>query len=364
MGSWRAASARESQHGPLCKDSTACFVDDGTSETWAVDPREASGDSDGTGSGASPPPDDKQDTHRRGRLPLRTWHEMTTEDFRAMKEAGTGTIAILPVSAIEQHGPHLPCSVDMHINQGILERALQLADPSLPVTVLPMQPIGKSDEHIAFPGTLTLSVETLTSMWLDIGESVHRAGVRKMVIFNSHGGQPQVMDIVARELRVRHGMLVVVLSWFGFGLPRGVVSAHEQLHGIHGGEIETSMMMHLQPHLVRIHLAQNFEPTSVELAQRFDHLLPEGGVGFGWMSHDLHPSGAMGNASAATREKGEVLVEHAAEKLAELLAEVDAFPLSFMRPTSEAGGWSASGMAESERSEGAAELSGGVEAGT
>lgn len=219
-------------------------------------------------------------------------------------------------------------------------------------------------------------------MWLDIGESVHRAGIRKMVIFNSHGGQPQIMDIVARELRVRHGMLVVVLSWFGFGLPRGIVSAHEQLHGIHGGEIETSMMMHLQPDLVRPHLAANFEASSVELAERFQHLLPEGGVGFGWMSHDLHPSGALlrclmdpclsrpflvsrlacsrrwrpvkklrvawcctagatGNAAAATPEKGEALVEHAAAKLSELLAEVDAFPMAFFRPAADAGGWTA-----------------------
>ena len=120
---------------------------------------------------------------------------------------------------------------------------------------------------------------------------MRRAGINKMVIFNSHGGQPQVMDIVARELRVRHGMLVVVLSWFGFGLPDGIVSRHEQMHGIHGGEIETSMMLHLRPEAVRMELAEDFEPASVELQQRFRHLLPEGGVGFGWMSQDLHPSG-------------------------------------------------------------------------
>lgn len=120
---------------------------------------------------------------------------------------------------------------------------------------------------------------------------MHRAGVRKLIIFNSHGGQPQIMDVVARELRVRHKMLVVVLSWFGFGLPDGLISRHEQVHGIHGGEIETSMMLHLKPQSVRMHLAQNFEPVSVELRREFKLLQPEGAVGFGWMSQDLHASG-------------------------------------------------------------------------
>jgi len=330
---------RESQHGPVCKDSAACFLDEGEGEEGeASEGHEPASSKHGQ---QSSPARHHMTNGDKEKLPLRIWYEMTTEDFRMMKDSGVDPIAILPVSAIEQHGPHLPCSVDMHINQGILKRALELADPALPLTVLPMQPIGKSDEHTAFPGTLSLSAQTLTSLWLDIGESVHRAGIRKMVIFNSHGGQPQIMDIVARELRVRHGMLVVVLSWFGFGLPRGIVSAHEQLHGIHGGEIETSMMMHLQPDLVRPHLAANFEASSVELAERFQHLLPEGGVGFGWMSHDLHPSGATGNAAAATPEKGEALVEHAAAKLSELLAEVDAFPMAFFRPAADAGGWTA-----------------------
>ena len=137
----------------------------------------------------------------------RQWVEMTTKDFGQVDMAEV--IAILPVAAIEQHGPHLPVEVDTAINRGVLARAMELLPADFPVTVLPAMPVGKSNEHIAYPGTLTLSAETLIRLWTEIGESVARAGVRKFVLFNSHGGQPQLADIVARDLRVRHDMFVV-----------------------------------------------------------------------------------------------------------------------------------------------------------
>src|SRR5580700_5839442 len=159
------------------------------------------------------------------------WVEMTTEDFQQSDMASA--IAILPVAAIEQHGPHLPVEVDTAINRGILARAMELVPPDLPVTVLPAMPIGKSNEHIAFPGTLTLSAETLIRLWTEIGESVARAGVRKLVLLNGHGGQPQIMDIVARDLRVRLKMFVVALSYWAVGMPEGLFPAAEAEHGIH-----------------------------------------------------------------------------------------------------------------------------------
>ena len=143
--------------------------------------------------------------------PRRFWQEMTTAEFARLD--ATRVIALLPVGAIEQHGPHLPVVVDACINAGIVARALELLPADLPVTVLPMLPVGKSDEHLAFPGTLSLSAETLARLWTEVGLSVARAGVRKLVLFNSHGGQPQVMEIVARDLRVRLGMVVVAYSW-------------------------------------------------------------------------------------------------------------------------------------------------------
>jgi creatinine amidohydrolase len=140
------------------------------------------------------------------------WWDLTTRDFAELDMSKM--VAILPVGAVEQHGPHLPVRVDAAINAGIIERAVELMPDTLPVLVLPALPIGKSDEHTAFPGTLTLSYETLAKLWYEVGESVHRTGCRKLILFNSHGGQPQVMEIVCRELRVKLDMFAVSCSWF------------------------------------------------------------------------------------------------------------------------------------------------------
>jgi creatinine amidohydrolase len=262
--------------------------------------------------------------------PRKLWHEMTTVEFAALDRART--IAILPVAAIEQHGPHLPVWVDACINQGIVDAVLQRLPADLPATFLPLMPIGKSNEHIAFPGTLTLSAETLIRLWTEIGESVHRAGIRKLVIVNSHGGQPQIMDIVARDLRVRCGMLVVTLSYSAFGLPAGLFSESELRHGIHGGAVETSIMLHLRPDLVRQGERRNFISASVALAQRYAQLRPEGeGIGFGWQIDDLNPQGACGDALDADAERGRRIVEHVVERFIELLREVDGFSLESLQ---------------------------------
>ncbi|MBO6785067.1 MAG: creatininase family protein [Alphaproteobacteria bacterium] len=260
--------------------------------------------------------------------PTRYWQDMTTEEFG---ELDPGTIAILPVAAIEQHGPHLPVYVDACVNAGVIARALELLPERLPVTVLPAMPVGKSNEHLAFPGTLTLSAETLIRLWTEIGESVARAGVRKLVLFNSHGGQPQVMDIVARDLRVRLEMFVVTASSYSLAGPGGDFDEQEIRHGIHGGAIETSMMMHLRPDLVKTDKADNFVPASVAMEAEYDHLRPEGGIGFGWQAQDIHPSGAVGNARDADAERGKRLVENAATGLVALLEEVDRYPLENVR---------------------------------
>lgn len=263
----------------------------------------------------------------------RRWQEMTTEDFRALDAARV--IAILPVAAIEQHGPHLPVEVDARINEGVLARTVELLPNELPVTVLPAMPIGKSSEHIAFPGTLSLSAETLIRLWTEIGDSVARAGVRKMVIFNSHGGQPQVADIVARDLRVKHGMLVVTANSYALGKPEGLFPEDELVHGIHGGTVETSIMLHLCRDLVKMDEAQNFVPLSVAMAREYEILTPEGKVGFGWQTQDLNPHGACGDAAAADAARGAKIVDHYARRFVQLLREIDRFPLStFKAPKS------------------------------
>jgi creatinine amidohydrolase len=263
------------------------------------------------------------------RTPRRYWQDMTTGEFAALD--GAHAIALLPVGAIEQHGPHLPVSTDACINQGVLARALELMPGDLPVTVLPMLPVGKSNEHLGFPGTLTLSAETLIRVWTEVGESVARADVRKLVLFNSHGGQPQIMDIVARDLRVRLGMLVVAYSWYAGGLPSGLFDQDEIRHGIHAGAIETSMMLHLRPDLVRMDLAAEFRPLMTDLAPDYRHLSPTGAGRLAWMAQDLHPSGACGDATDADAGRGRALVDHAAQILVELLVEIDRYPLERLR---------------------------------
>ncbi len=257
-------------------------------------------------------------------LPRRFWQDMTTVEFGALESARV--IALLPVGAIEQHGPHLPVATDACINQGIVARALELLPAGLPVTVLPMLPVGKSDEHLAFPGTLTLTAETLARVWTEIGQSVARAGIRKLVLFNSHGGQPQVMEIVARDLRVRLGMLVVACSWYAAGIPPGLFSPEEVQDGIHAGAIETSMMLHLRPDLVQMNRAANFVPLMRTMrAEGYLLLSPTGPGKLAWQAQDLHPSGACGDARDADAERGRQLVEHAARALADLLLELDRF---------------------------------------
>jgi creatinine amidohydrolase len=258
-------------------------------------------------------------------MPARYWLDLTTEEFRTRDMART--IAVLPVAAVEQHGPHLPVGVDTYINEGYLARALPLVPDDLDVLVLPVQAVGKSNEHLDFPGTLTLSAETAIRAWTEIGESVHRAGCRKIVFLNSHGGNVSVIDIAARELRVRCGMLAVNVAWHRLGYPEGLLDEVEARHGIHAGHAETSLMLAFRPETVHMERAQNFLPRTLAMEQQFRYLRATQPVGFGWMSQDLNAAGAMGDASRATAEDGDAAADYGAQAFIALLREVDAFSL-------------------------------------
>ena len=256
-------------------------------------------------------------------LPRRYWHDMTTRDFA---ESDTSHwIAVLPVAAIEQHGPHLPVYTDTCIAEGMIRQAIAYLPDDLPITFLPVQAVGKSNEHISSPGTLTTTWDTATRMWLDIGDSVHRAGIRKLIVINSHGGNVPMVDVVARELRVRHDMLVVGTAWSRFGQPEGISSAEEAFYGIHGGDIETSIMLHLRSDLVDMGAAQDFRSAQLGFMAEFKHLRAHGPVQFGWKAQDLNTAGVVGDASAATGEKGRAVVEHQARAFVELCADVHSF---------------------------------------
>jgi len=266
-------------------------------------------------------------------LPSRFWADLCTRDFARLDPART--IAVLPVAATEQHGPHLPLSVDTVLADGIVAASLPHLPADLSVLFLPTQAVGLSPEHARFPGTLTLKAETVLRLWTDIGESVAAAGVRKLLLFNSHGGQASVMDLVARDLRARLNLLVYSCSWFTLPLRdaqgqdlNALFSAEEHRFGIHGGDIETSMMLALAPARVQMAQAQNFVSTAQARARQFPILGNGRSAKLGWQTQDYHPAGAVGNASAATSSKGEALVQAAGRALAQLLAELDALPLS------------------------------------
>jgi creatinine amidohydrolase len=266
----------------------------------------------------------------------RYWAHCSTHHFAQLKAKGTldQTIAVLPVAATEQHGPHLPLSVDSALVDGVLAACLAHVPAHVNALFLPTQTVGYSPEHAAFAGTLTLQVETLIALWTDIGESVAASGVKKLVLLNSHGGQVGLLDVVARDLRARLGLLVYSVNWFGLPLvgPQGedvnaLFSAHEHRFGIHAGDIETSMMLALHPTLVDMALAQNFASTSEARAQKSPLLGDGKSAKLGWQMQDYNPAGAVGNAAAATADKGRAVLDAAGRALAQLLAEVHQLPL-------------------------------------
>ena len=259
-------------------------------------------------------------------LPTKFWAEMSWRDFAAADMSKV--VAVLPVAAIEQHGPHLPVGVDTFINEGYLATSVKQIPDDMPVLVLPIQAVGKSNEHIEYPGTLTFSLETIVRAWTEIGDSVARTGCRKLIFMNSHGGNVPVIEVVARELRVRHRMLAVHAAWHRLGYPADLFSAQERAHGIHGGEAETSLMLAIRPKTVRMSEAQNFVSSAIGIEQEFRRLRVTQPVGFGWMASDLHPLGTAGDASKATAKKGEACAENGAAAFLDLLRDVLAFDLA------------------------------------
>ncbi|MHB8947678.1 MAG: creatininase family protein [Rhodoferax sp.] len=280
-------------------------------------------------------------------LPSRYWSDLSTQDFARLIASGqtASTIAVLPVAATEQHGPHLPLKVDTALVNGIVAAALPHLAADLNVLFLPTQAVGLSPEHARFPGTLTLKSETILRLWTDIGESVAAAGIKKLLLFNSHGGNVSVMDLVARDLRARFDMLVVSVSWFNLPLidakggdANALFSLEEHRFGIHAGDVETSMMLALDPARVDMAQAQDFHSTSQDRANKFAILGNGKSAKLGWQIQDYNPAGSVGNAAAATAEKGRALVDAAGLGLARLLAEIDQLPLSTLVSGIEPGG--------------------------
>ncbi len=264
-------------------------------------------------------------------LPKRDWMEMSWQDIAGAGEAVARWIAVLPLAAVEQHGPHLPLGVDTFIAEAYLARVRTLRPDARPVTFLPLERVGVSAEHLAYPGTLTLSAATAIKAWTELGESLARAGLRKLLLVTSHGGNVAAMELVARDLRTRLAMLVVTVGWHRFGYPEGAFSGEEKKHGIHGGAIETSLMLAAMPEAVRMDLAAKATPATVAMAREFKWLGAYRPAGFAWMTQDLNATGAIGDATQASAAKGEAALAHGAQAFVELLREMDRFDLARLR---------------------------------
>lgn len=254
------------------------------------------------------------------------WNELNTADF-ALLSPDT-TIAILPIASTEQHGPHLPVATDVAIANGMLAELRVQRPDDLDILVLPTQEIGKANEHIYGPGTLSFGPEILIPAWTAIGAKVAEAGIRKLVIVNSHGGNVDVMSIVARELRVRHQMAVVSTQWGRFGNPEGLISEHETRFGIHGGEVETSLMLHFRPDLVRMDKAENFVSKAEDMKAHSRFLQPLPPHSLAWIAHDLNQHGVVGDASKGTADKGAAICRHQVAGFIDLLRDLRDYPLS------------------------------------
>jgi len=257
---------------------------------------------------------------------IRWWQTLTTVE--AGELAAMDPVVILPLASIEQHGPHLPLSTDLEIGLGILAAAFRRLPPDLTALVLPPQAVGCSREHARFPGTLTLGPELLAGVIEETGEALAASGVRRLVLANSHGGNKGVLDTAALFLREAHGMLVVKTSWFRFPHPSDVeLPPSEWEHGLHGGAVETAMMLHLRPDLVRMDALAHAHSLAEELEGHLHRVRPEGAAAFAWLAGDLNPTGVVGDAGRADAALGARLVEHYGVALADVIADARAFPL-------------------------------------
>jgi creatinine amidohydrolase len=247
-------------------------------------------------------------------LPYLSWTDIAALPDKA------NTVIVLPAGSIEQHGPHLPCMVDAIIAAGVMGHALSRLPDDVPAFALAPITYGKSCEHLHFPGTMTIEGPTLLATITEIGESVYRAGFRKLLIVNGHGGQPQVMEMAARELRLRHGDYVVV-PHFTWRVPHAAgryLSDSERRLAMHAGHAETAILLALAPDTVHMERAAPNVPPEFGCPT----LSADGRPAAAWTARDFGPSGVIGDPTPATPEQGQVILDSLADSWAKGITEL------------------------------------------
>ncbi|RFC64322.1 creatininase family protein [Fulvimarina endophytica] len=255
----------------------------------------------------------------------RFFENWTTRDLGEAAARLPRLVPILPVAAVEAHGPHLPLGTDAILARSMVAKVAALAEPDWPGLFLPVQSFGASAEHGRFPGTIDLGWRTFGDCVLAIGRSLKRAGFERMAIVNAHGGNSAMMSQTALDLRAEDGLFVATTSWLRFGYPDGLLPAGEIAEGIHGGAVETSLMLHLAPELVRREHIADFPSRQRDLVRTNRFLTAHGRHGFGWMSDDLNPAGVVGDARLASAKIGRAIADHQAKGFLAFVEEVSAF---------------------------------------
>jgi creatinine amidohydrolase len=255
--------------------------------------------------------------------PQRFFPYLTWTDIQLISDKNNAVI-IQPVGAVEQHGPHLPLIVDAAIGMGVLGKALSKLEPDIPAYALPCLYYGKSNEHWHFPGTITLSAQTLLSVLMEVAASLYRSGFRKLVLMNSHGGQPQIMEIAARDIHQNHDDFLVfpLFTWRVPNIAKELLTEKELEYGIHAGDAETSIMLSLLPEQVKMEKAVKEYPQGLPEESL---LSMEGQLPFAWLTKELTHSGVMGDATVATKEKGDRLLESVSDGWVQAIKDIHKF---------------------------------------
>lgn len=255
--------------------------------------------------------------------PQRYFPYLTWTDIAAIPDK-ENVVIIQPIGAIEQHGPHLPIIVDSAISVAVLGKALSKLDQNIPAYALPNLYYGKSNEHWHFPGTITLSAQTLIAVLMEVAESIYRAGFRKFVLMNSHGGQPQVLEIVARDLHIKYSDFLIfpLFTWRVPHIAKELLTPKELELGIHAGDAETSLMLSVLPEYVKMAAAVTEYPQGLP---ENSLISMEGNLPFAWATQDLSKSGIMGDPTTATKEKGDRLLESVADGWVQVIKDIYKF---------------------------------------
>ena len=233
-------------------------------------------------------------------------------------------VVILPVGAIEQHGPHLPVWTDTLLVTEVLNQTLAALPAEVQAWALPPVTYGKSNEHTGFAGTFSLSAATLNAVLLDIAKGVAASGFRRLAFINGHGGNMALLDAAARDIRAETGLMTFCLHPHLYVEPPFAISDNERRLGFHAGELETSLVLALTPDLVDMSQAPtHFAQFPVSAPPLFFF----GAASAAWLSRDWSRTGVFGDATLGTAEKGQQLLVAAKVRLGQLIADISRFEI-------------------------------------